>query len=204
VEQAKLLSRVRFLGLIAAGGVLGFGGAKVWSLAVSGWRFNIVEKPVPAFNASEYRLVIDGMVEQPLTLTYDELRALPAVRQVSDFHCVDGWGVDDVQWDGVRLQTVIDRVRPTKDAAYITFHSLGGVYRDSLDMHQAQLPDVLVAYDMDGQPLTKDHGLPLRLIMPRMFGYKGPKWLTRIEFRDQQDVGYWEQRGWRMDAWINA
>jgi DMSO/TMAO reductase YedYZ molybdopterin-dependent catalytic subunit len=204
VEQAKLLSRARFLGLVAAGGALGFGGAKVWARAAGNWRYNIVEKPVPAFDAARYRLVIDGMVEQPLTLTYEDLRALPAVRQVSDFHCVEGWGVDDVQWDGVRLQTIIDRVRPTKDAAYITFHSLGGLYRDSLEMQQARLPDVLIAYDMDGQPLTKEHGLPLRLIMPRMFGYKGPKWLTRIEFRDVQDIGYWEERGWRMDAWINA
>jgi len=204
MDQGQLRSRARFLSLIAGGALLGFGGAKVWGRAIKGWRYNIVEEPVPAFDPADYRLVIDGMVEQPLTLTYDELRGLPAVRQVSDFHCVEGWGVNDVQWDGVRLQSIIDRVRPTKTAEYITFHSLGGVYRDSLTMHQARLPDVLIAYDMDGEPLSEKHGLPLRLIMPRMFGYKGPKWLTRVEFRDVQDIGYWEQRGWRMDAWINA
>jgi DMSO/TMAO reductase YedYZ molybdopterin-dependent catalytic subunit len=204
MDQAHLVSRARFLALIAGGAALGYGGMKVWGRAVKGWRFNTVENPVPAFDPAEYRLVIDGLVEEPVTLTYDELRALPAVRQVSDFHCVEGWGVDNVQWDGVRLQTIMDRVRPTETARYVTFHSMGGVYRDSLTMHQVGLPDVLVAYDMDGEPLPKDHGRPLRLVMPRMFGYKGPKWLTRIEFRDEQDIGYWEQRGWRMDAWINA
>ena len=204
MDQARLLSRARFLGLIAGGAAIGWAGMSVWGRAVKGWRFNTVEQPVPAFDPAEYRLVIDGMVEQPVTLGYDELRALPAVRQVSDFHCVDGWGVDDVQWDGVRLQTILDRVKPTDTARYVTFHSLGGVYRDSLSMQQIRLPDVLVAYDMDGEPLPREHGLPLRLIMPRMFGYKGPKWLTRIEFREEQDVGYWEQRGWRMDAWIKV
>lgn len=176
----------------------------MWGRAIKGWRYNTVEKPVPNFDREEYRLVVDGMVERPLTLTYSELRALPAIRQVSDFHCVEGWGVDDVQWDGVRLQTIIDLVRPTSTAKYVTFHSLGDLYRDSLSMQQARLPDALVAYDMDGEPLRVDHGLPLRLVMPRMFGYKGPKWLTRIEFVDDQDTGYWEARGWRMDAFINA
>ena len=204
MQRARLFSRARFLGLIGGGAAVAYAGVTVWGRAIKGWRYNTVEKPVPRFDPAEYRLVVDGMAEQPLTLTYDELRALPAVRQVSDFHCVEGWGVDDVQWDGVRLQTIIERARPAASAKYITFHSLGGVYRDSLTLQQAMLPDVLIAYDMDGAPLPKDQGLPLRLVMPRMFGYKGAKWLTRIEFRDVQDIGYWEERGWRMDAWIKA
>ena len=202
MDTSKAVPRARFLGLIGVGALLGFGGTQIWGRAVKSWRYNTVEKPVPKFDSTEYRLVIDGMVERPFTLTYDELRALPAVRQISDFHCVEGWGVDDVQWDGVRLQTIIDMARPAEGARYVTFHSLGEVYRDSLSMQQAGLPDVLVAYDMDGEPLRVDHGRPLRLVMPRMFGYKGPKWLTRIEFRDEQDIGYWEARGWRIDAWI--
>lgn len=202
--RAKAVTRARFLGLLAAGGAVGWAGMSVWGRTAGAWRYNTVEKPRPKFDPAEYRLVIDGMVERPMTLTYDELRALPAVRQVSDFHCVEGWGVEDVQWDGVRLQTIIDLVRPTTGTRYVTFHSMGGVYRDSLSMQQSRLPDVLVAYDMDGEALSADHGLPLRLVMPRMFGYKGPKWLTRIEFRDQQDTGYWEARGWRIDAWIRV
>ncbi|HRC61842.1 MAG TPA: molybdopterin-dependent oxidoreductase, partial [Dehalococcoidia bacterium] len=116
MDRTKAVTRARFLTLIGGGALLGYGGARVWGRAIKGWRYNTVEKPVPNFDREEYRLVVDGMVERPLTLTYSELRALPAIRQVSDFHCVEGWGVDDVQWDGVRLQTIIDLVRPTSTA----------------------------------------------------------------------------------------
>ncbi len=199
----RLLSRARFLGLTAGGGALAVG---AWRALVpsGGWRFNTVERPTPRFDASTYRLTIDGLVERPASLTYAELRALPSVRQVSDFHCVEGWGVDSVPWDGVRMQAVIEAARPTPEAGYVTFHSMGGIYRDSLTMTQAMLPDVLIAYNMDGEPLTPAHGLPLRLVMPRMYGYKGPKWLTRIEFRDRRDIGYWEARGWGIDAWVGT
>lgn len=197
----RLFSRARFLGVVAGGGLLAFLGTRAVA-SMGSWRINTVERPRPLFDFSTYRLTIDGLVEHPVTLTYDELRALPAVRQVSDFHCVEGWGIDDVMWDGVRLQSIIDLVRPAGRASHITFHSLGATYRDSLSLEQARLPDAMIAYDMDGAPLSPDHGLPLRVVMPRMFGYKGAKWLTRIEFRDVQDTGYWEQRGWKTDAWI--
>jgi DMSO/TMAO reductase YedYZ molybdopterin-dependent catalytic subunit len=197
----RLASRARFLALLAGGAGVAYLGTRAFA-SVGSWRYNTVERPRPLFDLHSYRLTIDGLVERPLTLSYDELRALPAVAQVSDFHCVEGWGVDDVRWEGVRLQSLFDMVRPTDNAGFVTFPSLGEIYRDSLSMEQARLPDSMIAYDMDGSPLTPDHGLPLRLVMPRMFGYKGPKWLTRIEFRDRQDIGYWEQRGWRMDAWI--
>lgn len=198
------VSRLRFLALLGGGALAGAGGVRFFGGGLSGWRYNTVESPVPAFDPSEYRLVVDGRVERPFTLTYDELRAMPPVRQVSDFHCVEGWGVDNVHWDGVRMQSIIDRARPSKEARYITFHSMRGIYRDSLSLQQSSLPDVLIAYDMDGQPIEKDHGAPLRLVMPRMFGYKGAKWLTRIEFSAEQTIGFWEERGWDVDAWIKA
>lgn len=200
----RQMSRAGFLGLFAGGGAFAWGGPRLFNLLTGGWRINTVENPRPEFDPQAYRLVIDGLVTRPSVLTYDELRALPAVRQISDFHCVEGWGVPDVQWDGVRLQTLIAMAGPQADAEYITFHSLGGIYRDSLTIRQAELPDVLIAYDMDGAQLPAKHGAPLRLVMPRMYGYKGSKWLTRIEFRDAQDIGYWEERGWRVDAWING
>ncbi len=200
----RVLSRGRFLALLAGGAVAGWAAVKALGSLTGGWRINTVEQPRPQFDATAYRLTIDGLVEQPLTLSYGELLALPAVRQVSDFHCVEGWGVDDVQWDGVSLQTIVDLVRPGPEAGFVTFHSLGEIYRDSLTLEQALLPDVLVAYRMNGAELPADHGPPARLIMPRMYGYKGPKWLTRIEFRDRRDIGYWEERGWRVDAWIEA
>ena len=167
------LSRARFLGLLAGGGGAGWLALQAWGGLVNGWRFNTVENPIPAFDPQSFRLTIDGLVERPLTLSYDELRSLPAVRQISDFHCVEGWGVEDVRWDGVRMQSIADLVRPTDDAKFVTFHSLAGVYRDSLSLQQSMLPDVLLAYAMDGSPLTSAHGLPPRLGMPRRLGSTG-------------------------------
>jgi DMSO/TMAO reductase YedYZ molybdopterin-dependent catalytic subunit len=201
---SPLVSRARFLALVGIGGILGYGGMRIGGRTVKGWRYNTVESQIPSFDRSTYTLKVDGLIENPFTVTYDELRALPSIHQVSDFRCVEGWGVDDVRWDGVRMQYIIDRARPAKEAKFITFHSMRGIYRDSLSMEQASLPDCLIAYDMDGTPLAPGHGMPLRVVMPRMFGYKGAKWLHRIEFRDEQDIGYWEQRGWRVDAWIKA
>jgi DMSO/TMAO reductase YedYZ molybdopterin-dependent catalytic subunit len=192
------------LALLAGGGALGWAGTRVFAGTVGGWRYNTVESPTPAFDPSAYRLVVDGLVGEARAFSYEELRALPAVRQVSDFHCVEGWGVPDVQWDGVRLQTLLELVRPLPEAGFVTFHSLGGVYRDSLTLDQARLSDVLLAYDMGGAPLEREHGLPLRLVMPRMYGYKGSKWVTRVEFRDRRDIGYWEERGWRVEAWLKS
>jgi DMSO/TMAO reductase YedYZ molybdopterin-dependent catalytic subunit len=168
----------------------------------AGFRINTVESKNPSFDPARYRFIVDGLVEKPLSLTYDELLALPSVSQVSDFHCVEGWGVDNARWQGVRLQTIIDLVRPRPNAAFVTFHSLDGVYQDSLSVGQASLPDALIAYRMYGRPLTPEHGLPLRFVMPRMYGYKGAKFLYRLEFAPQQTTGYWEQRGWQVDGWI--
>lgn len=166
------------------------------------FRINRVEAKNPSFDPASYRFIVDGLVEQPLSLSYDELLALPSVSQVSDFHCVEGWGVKDVHWQGVRLQTILDLARPKAGAGFITFHSLGGVYVESLSIAQASLPDALIAYHIDGGPLPADHGYPLRAIFPHMYGYKGAKYLYRLEFASAQVVGYWEQRGWQVDGWV--
>jgi hypothetical protein len=181
----RLIPRARFLGLIAGGLAVGALSMRAFAL-VDGWRENTVESSRPVFDPESYRLTID------------------TVRQVSDFHCVEGWKVPNAQWDGVRFQTLADLVGPLPESRFVTFHSLGGVYRDALTVDQAMLPDVMIAYDLDGAPLSQVRGSPARLVMPRMFGYKGPKWVTRIEFRDRRDVGYWERRGWRVDAWIRS
>lgn len=198
----RAISRSRFLGLVGFGAV-GVLTSKWIRDQLEGFRFNTVERPRPEFDPATYRLRIEGDVDRPLELTYDELLALPSVRQTSDFHCVEGWGVDDVRWEGVSMQTVIELVGPRPDARFITFHSMGGVYADSLTIEQASLSDVLLAYRMYEEPLPPGHGAPLRLVMPQMYGYKGPKWLERVEFVGHRVVGYWEQRGWDIDAWID-
>jgi DMSO/TMAO reductase YedYZ molybdopterin-dependent catalytic subunit len=200
--QGTRISRRRLLIAGVLGTAVGLAGFRIFQMA-GGFRINTVERPTPSIDPATFRLTIDGAVQTPLTLTLDELKKLPSVRQISDFHCVEGWGVDNVRWEGLRLQTLIEMVKPAQNAGFITFHSAGGIYKDSLTLTQALLPDVLLAYHMAEQPLSKDHGYPLRLVMPRMYGYKGPKWLERIEFVTFRETGYWEQRGWKIDAWIS-
>lgn len=196
------ISRRRLFGLGAVGAGLGYLGYRFWTLP-GGFRINTVERPTPAIDPSAYRLVVDGAVERPATFTLDEVLRLPSVKQISDFHCVEGWSVDNVRWQGVRFQTLVDVVGPQKAAGFVTFYSEGGLYTDSLTLSQAMLPDVLLAYNMWEEPLEQKHGYPLRLVMPRMYGYKGPKWVKRVEFVPYRETGYWERRGWQIDAWIN-
>lgn len=161
-----------------------------------------VESSRPEFDPDTYRLVVDGLVGRPLNLTYGELLSLPSASQTSDFRCVEGWGVDAVPWEGVRLQSLMDMAQPLAEARFVTFHSLGGQYQESLSLEQAGLPGVMLAYRMYGEALPPERGSPLRLVFPSMFGYKGAKWVTRVELRAERDPGYWEGFGYPSDAWV--
>lgn len=170
--------------------------------ANNGWRIYSVNPPMPTFNKATWRLRIDGLVEQPQELTYQQLLALPGVEQTSDFHCVTGWSVPAVRWAGVRFTDLLAAARPLPAARALTFVSAERPYVDSLTLEQLRAPDAMVAYGLDGQPLSRDHGAPLRVVMPRMYGYKGVKWLERITVSAAPVTGYWEQRGYDQDAWL--
>jgi DMSO/TMAO reductase YedYZ molybdopterin-dependent catalytic subunit len=167
-----------------------------------GWRIYTIAGSIPAFEPTTWRLEVGGLVEKPLSLDYGSLRALPSARQISDFHCVTGWSVNDVHWHGVRLKDLFAEARPLPEAHGVRFVSSEVPYDDYLTMRQALLPDVMLAYDMDRAPLSSGHGAPLRLVVPRMYGYKGVKWLSRIELVPKAEPGYWEERGYDSDAWV--
>jgi len=167
-----------------------------------GWRIYSVASPLPTFDPATYRLRVDGMVERPLELTYAQLRALPRVHQVSDFHCVTGWSVNDVHWTGVRFHELLDRAGLKAGAKALTFGSLEEPYIDSLTIDEAFLPDSMLAYAMSGEPLSRSHGAPVRVVVPQMYGYKGVKWVNRITVVSDPVDGYWEQRGYDRDAWV--
>jgi len=171
-------------------------------LPTGGWRIYTISGHMPEFDPATWRLKIGGLVEKPLSLTYDELRALPHVQQVSTFHCVTGWTVPNVHWAGVRLNDVFDLVRPLPEAGALQFVSAEDPYVDYLSMQQAGLHDVLLAYEMDGKPLPREHGAPLRLVIPDMYGYKNVKWLARIDVVPRAEAGYWELLGYDRDAWV--
>jgi DMSO/TMAO reductase YedYZ molybdopterin-dependent catalytic subunit len=167
-----------------------------------GWRIYWVNKPFPVFRKAEWRLRVDGLVEEPLDLSWEEFLALPQRKQVSDFHCVTGWSVDQVPWTGVGLAELMAIAKPLPSAAGLEFISAEQPYVDTLTMAQAAMPDVLLAHQMDGQPLPREHGAPVRVVIPKMYGYKGVKWLARIRVVDAIEPGYWEQRGYDTDAWV--
>ena len=171
-------------------------------LPAGGWRIYTVTANMPTFDRAAWNLTVGGLVDQRLSLNYDELLSLPRVEQVSDFHCVTGWSVSKVHWAGVRLAHVLDPTGPSPSAGAIAFLSSDGAYVDMLTRQQAALPDVMLAYEMNGRPLTQNHGAPLRLVVPEMYGYKGVKWVNGIAVVAQPFQGFWEQRGYDTDAWV--
>ena len=102
----------------------------------------------------------------------------------------------------MRLQTLWDMVEPLPSARYVNFVSMEHPYIDNLSLSQSTLPEVMLAHTMDGKPLSQAHGAPMRLVIPEMYGYKGVKWLHRIELVPHLHPGFWEQNGYDIDAWV--
>jgi DMSO/TMAO reductase YedYZ molybdopterin-dependent catalytic subunit len=209
-------------------GVLGFGAAGVvFGSRVQGWlernvgpilvkdptgllallpigRFRIysVTADLPDRSRSEYRLTVRGLVDRPTVLTFDELAAMPKTRVTQDFQCVTGWRVPEVRWAGVRLGDVLDRAGVRADAGAVRVVSFDGTYTESLTLAQARRADVLVAYELEGEALSSEHGGPARLYIAPMYGYKSLKWLETIELTRAVEPGYWEHRGYDVDGWV--
>jgi DMSO/TMAO reductase YedYZ molybdopterin-dependent catalytic subunit len=118
---------------------------------------------------------------------------------MSDFHCVEGWSVLDVAWQGVRFADAADLASPTERARFATIGCDGG-YTTSLPLADLMRPDVLLAWGIDGEELTPEHGFPLRLIVPHKYAYKAAKWVRWMRFTHEQELGYWEQRGYSNSA----
>jgi len=150
--------------------------------------------PVPKFDPKTWDFVVEGLVENPLRLTYEEFLNLPQIVSVSDFHCVTGWSRLGNRWEGVAFKTVSELVRPLKNARYVTIVA-EGEYATSLPLEDLLDNDVLLAYRLDGESLTPEHGGPLRLVVPKRYAYKSAKWVRKLRFTEEQELGYWEKRG---------
>ncbi|MQY08345.1 Sulfoxide reductase catalytic subunit YedY [Actinomadura sp. RB68] len=170
--------------------------------AAGGFRYYSVVGSVRERTADEYRLAVSGMVGRTRAFTIPELGALKQTQVTRDFQCVTGWRVPGVAWAGVALPDLLDAVGASPEATAVRFRSFDGVYSESLTMEQARRPDVLIATRMLGGPVTHDHGGPVRLFVAPMYGYKSLKWLGAIEVTDKVVSGYWERRGYDVDAWV--
>jgi DMSO/TMAO reductase YedYZ molybdopterin-dependent catalytic subunit len=211
----RLIGRAGFLGLLGVGAaglfygrdVQGFVGRVVPQqiqaiVPTGGWRIDTIGDSIPNIQPAAYRLAVGGMVGSPKSFTLGDLKSLPRAEQVSTFHCVTGWIVNNVHWAGFRIKDLLDEVKPQAGATAIRFTSAEPGYNDSLTLDQAMLDDVMLAYEMDGGPLSRPHGAPLRLVIPEMYGYKNVKWVTRMELLPHPAAGYWEQHGYDANAWV--
>jgi DMSO/TMAO reductase YedYZ molybdopterin-dependent catalytic subunit len=147
---------------------------------------------------ARWRLEIGGLVEEPRSYTFSEIMSLPRLDQVKDFHCVEGWSVYDVPWNGITLSDILRRSRPTKKATHVNIRTLGGRYNDSLPLSVAMEPRTMLAYGVAGSTLPLDHGFPLRVVVPRLLGYKNAKYVERLELADKPLIGYWVAAGYDL------
>jgi len=191
-------ARVQSLGTSLASGL---GTVLPWG---DHFRIYSVSGTYPAITADRYRLVVDGLVDRRAVFTMADLEAMPRTGFVRDFHCVTGWRVSNVRWEGVRLSEILDTVGIRPGAVALRFESYDGTDSESLTLDQARLPDVIVALRMLGAPITTEHGGPVRLYVAPMFGYKSLKWLSAIRVVDQVEPGFWEQNGYPVNGWIDG
>lgn len=151
---------------------------------------------VPAVDANDWLLVIDGYVSQSLTIKYSTFTNLSAITVHAALMCAghtpSGPLLGEATWRGVPFSEIIQRVQPDESTHYATFSSADG-YRTSFTL--PQLDGAFLVHTMNGEPLPAEHGFPLRLIVPGLAGYKMPKWITHITFSDQPTPGFWERRG---------
>ncbi|MGW1464382.1 molybdopterin-dependent oxidoreductase [Streptomyces sp. NPDC002308] len=167
-----------------------------------GFRYYSVTSSVPHKDAETYRLTVDGLVDRPASYTLADLRALPQTRTVRDIQCVTGWRVPSTPFEGVRLSNLLDAAGVRSSAGAVHFTCFDGAYTESLTLEQARRADVLVALRMQDKDIGHPHGGPVRLYVAPMYFYKSAKWLSGITVTKDVEPGFWEERGYDIDAWV--
>ncbi len=153
----------------------------------------------PSVPVTQWRLRLFGLVEHETELDWATFMALPQVSLVADFHCVTRWSQLDMEWEGVMACELLALARPLDQAAFVTLHGYDG-YTTNLPLQALLDDDVIVAHHWSGRPLPREHGGPVRIIVPRRYAWKGAKWLKAIEFHDKDRPGFWEVRGYHNDG----
>ena len=154
---------------------------------------------IPAFDPETWRFEIQGLVEEPLELTWEEFQSLPHVRVQADFHCVTTWSKFDNIWEGVLVRYLVDRVKPKSSASFVIQHCFGG-YTTNTSLADLMHDNVVLADTHHPEPLTPEHGAPLRMIVPHLYAWKSSKWICGMEFVNKDSPGFWETRGYHMNG----
>jgi DMSO/TMAO reductase YedYZ molybdopterin-dependent catalytic subunit len=156
----------------------------------------------PNVPAKEWEMKVGGLVERPVTWRWDDLMRQPQSSQVSDIHCVTAWSRYDNRWDGVSGRQLLSVVEPKPNARFIVFKSYDG-YSTNVPIEHFADEDVLLAHSWEGQPISRDHGGPVRVVIPKLYFWKSAKWVRHIWFTDKDAPGFWEVRGYHNlgDPW---
>ena len=153
----------------------------------------------PEIPQAAFRLTLDGLVENPVTLDWAQLMALPQTDMVADMHCVTQWSRFDNQWRGVAIQTLIELVKPADSVSHVLFEAHDD-YTTNLRLEQFAGVDCLLAHHWNGAPINRQHGGPVRVMVPRFYLWKSAKWVRRISFAQGDQLGFWETRGYHNNA----
>ena len=153
----------------------------------------------PRLSPAEWKLRVHGLVEKELLLDWQAFRQLPQIKDTSDFHCVTRWSKLDVEWEGVRASELLALAMPLEQAKYVTLHGYDR-YTTNLPLEALLDSDVIIAHSVLGQPLSADHGGPVRLVVPKRYAWKSAKWLKAIELHAEDKPGFWEVRGYHNQA----
>jgi DMSO/TMAO reductase YedYZ molybdopterin-dependent catalytic subunit len=154
---------------------------------------------VPKVDLAAWDLGISGEVERPLTLTWDQLRELPSREVTVDIHCVTRWSRFDTTFKGVHWSELAKLVAPKASARFVVAHAEQG-FASNVPLAAIEDEQALIAYEADGEPLTPDHGWPVRLVVPSRYFWKSAKWLRSLELLDHDEPGFWERYGYHNDA----
>ncbi len=165
----------------------------------------------PDVDLSTWKLEVKGEIHNPVTLTWEQFLALPQAEDVSDFHCVTTWSRYDNHWKGVRFRTLAELAVPKETARFVLctgYDFAPGTfipYTTNLPLERAIDDDVLLVHTWEGKPLPREHGGPCRMITPKLYAWKGTKWIRKIEFLSEDRKGFWEERGYSNTAepWFN-
>lgn len=156
---------------------------------------------VPEIGLDKFRFRVFGKVENPYTLTWDELMKMPKIKRIMDVHCVTHWSRLDDEWEGISLKAILDKAKPKGKFVMQYANSVG--YSTNIPIEYAINEDAMLAFNFNGKPLEPQHGGPLRGLIPNLYFWKSAKWIDAIEVMEEDRPGFWETRGYNMhgDPW---
>ena len=157
---------------------------------------------VPRVDLETWRLAVDGHVGSPLQMTYADVQQLPRKSVRADIHCVTRWSLLDSEWEGIPVDEIVRRAQPRQEATHVLVHAAHG-YTTNLALEDFLRPENMLVDRQNGELISPEHGWPLRLLVPHLYFWKSAKWVTRFEFLDHDQAGFWEGYGYHNhgDPW---